>query len=242
MLLLNNFCFALLLHFGFFFGTVLSDRWYYDDDCDGRYIAFDANDYRKCYTIPKNGGYAKSIQSDSSGLPEQWVAYRRRQGGAQCGYSVCSFNNLNSRCCTARSKSITGLEKFRIDSLMSKHQDTQVTQAEDSWEDIFRVGRSREQISQAVAARQARGGAGTQDEGGACEQISWANAEIFIDLPDGTHHGLGRGTPNVTEGELQRQLKAAGKPELSEEKIAQLREDKIVVGEANGPVGSSESQ
>ena len=69
---------------------------------------------------------------------------------------------------------------------------------------------------------------GTNWEAKECEEIGGPDAESFIELPDGTYHGLGAGILRVTEEELQKQLKAKGKPALSDSKIAQLREDGFV--------------
>ncbi|CAG7558810.1 unnamed protein product [Fusarium equiseti] len=66
---------------------------------------------------------------------------------------------------------------------------------------------------------------GTKWEAKECEEIRGPDVESFIELPDGTHHGLGAGVLRVTEEELQKQLKAKGKPALSESKVAQLHED-----------------
>ncbi|KAH7186233.1 uncharacterized protein B0J16DRAFT_385267 [Fusarium flagelliforme] len=66
---------------------------------------------------------------------------------------------------------------------------------------------------------------GTKWEAKECEEIGGPDVESFIELPDGTHHGLGAGVLRVTEEELQKQLMAKGKPALSDSKIAQLRED-----------------
>ncbi|KAI1071036.1 hypothetical protein LB507_011492 [Fusarium sp. FIESC RH6] len=69
---------------------------------------------------------------------------------------------------------------------------------------------------------------GTKWEAKECEEIGGPDVESFIDLPDGTYHSLGAGVLRVTEEELQKQLKAKGKPALSDSKIAQLREDGLV--------------
>lgn len=67
---------------------------------------------------------------------------------------------------------------------------------------------------------------GTKLEAKECEEIGGQDVESFIELPDGTHHGLGAGVLRVSEEELQKQLKAKGKPALSDSKIAQRREDR----------------
>lgn len=61
-----------------------------------------------------------------------------------------------------------------------------------------------------------------------CTSIADAGGQGFVELPDGTHHGLGGGVITVSEAELQRQLREKGIPELSQEKIAELREFGIV--------------
>ena len=63
-----------------------------------------------------------------------------------------------------------------------------------------------------------------------CSNIADADGEGFVDLPDGTYHGLGEGVVTVSEAELQRQLREKGIPELSQEKIAELREFGMVRG------------
>ncbi|KAJ4115386.1 hypothetical protein NW768_011238 [Fusarium equiseti] len=93
--------------------------------------------------------------------------------------------------------------------------------------------RSFLQLSQEEQAAAARSGGppvgvdvtGTKWEAKECEEIGGPNVESFIELPDGTHHGLGAGVLRVTEEELRKQLKAKGKPALSDSKIAQLLED-----------------
>ena len=61
---------------------------------------------------------------------------------------------------------------------------------------------------------------GTKWEAKECEEIGRPDVESFIELPDGTHHGLGAGVLRATEEELQNQLGAKGKPALSDRKIA----------------------
>lgn len=86
--------------------TAPGDRFYYGADFTGDYRAFSASQYEKCYKCPN--GYARSIWADSS-VNEWWTAYRRRRGGAVCGYSVCSPNSLNDRCCSVNGKFISSL-------------------------------------------------------------------------------------------------------------------------------------
>ena len=69
---------------------------------------------------------------------------------------------------------------------------------------------------------------GTKWEAKKCEEIGGPDVESFVELSDGTYHGLGPGVLRVAEEELQNQLKAKGKPALSDSKIAQLREDGFV--------------
>ena len=69
---------------------------------------------------------------------------------------------------------------------------------------------------------------GTQWETHGCTEISGANGEMFVELPDGTHHSLGAGVSQISAEDLQRQLQSKGKAALSDEKIAQLREDGFV--------------
>ena len=69
---------------------------------------------------------------------------------------------------------------------------------------------------------------GTKWEAKECEEIGGPDVESFIELSDGTYHNLGAGVLRVIEEELQKQLKAKGKPALSDSKIAQLREDGFV--------------
>lgn len=57
-----------------------------------------------------------------------------------------------------------------------------------------------------------------------CVNIAEIGAQGFVELPDGTHHGLAEGNVKVPEAELQRQLREKGIAELSQEKIAELRE------------------
>lgn len=69
---------------------------------------------------------------------------------------------------------------------------------------------------------------GTKWEAKEGEVIGGPGSQSFIQLPDGTHHGLGVGVLQVSEEELQRQLKAKGKPALSDKRIAELRENSFL--------------
>ncbi|KAF5565484.1 hypothetical protein FPHYL_4177 [Fusarium phyllophilum] len=222
--------FFAIFNLGFLFETVFGDRFYYGSGCTGDYQAFKADQYEKCYRSSK--GYSRSIWSDSTGVNEWWTAYRRRQGGAICGYSVCSFNALNDNCCSASGKFISGLivHKPGRSQMASKEKTTADESRQRDPEAASRAFLKLSPEEQAAAAKS--GGppigvdiTGTKWEPKECEEIGGPDAQSFIELPDGTHHGLGAGVLQVTEEELQRQLKAKGKPALSDKKISQLRED-----------------
>ncbi|RGP66698.1 hypothetical protein FSPOR_6438 [Fusarium sporotrichioides] len=66
---------------------------------------------------------------------------------------------------------------------------------------------------------------GTTWETKECEEIGGLDVQSFIELPDGTYHGLGAGVLRVSEEELQRQLKAEGKLALSDKRIMELCEN-----------------
>ncbi|CAF3522623.1 hypothetical protein SNK03_003964 [Fusarium graminearum] len=221
----------ILVFTSFLFETALCDRFYYGSGCTGDYKAFSASQYEKCYKTPE--GYARSIWSDtSSGVNEWWTAYRRRQGGAVCGYSVCSFNALNSHCCSASGKFISGLIVHRPGrTQMASKEKTGVE--ESLVRDPEAATRAFLKLSPEEQAAAAHTGGppvgaditGTKWEPKECEEIGGPDAQSFIELPDGTHHGLGAGVLQVSEQELQRQLKAKGKPALSDKRIAELREN-----------------
>ncbi|CEI67877.1 hypothetical protein FVEN_g7839 [Fusarium venenatum] len=154
------------------------------------------------------------------------------QGGAVCGHSVCSFNALNDQCCSASGKCISGLivHKPGRTQMASKEK----TEIEDSLkrnpEAAARQFLKLSPEEQAAAAH--TGGppvgtdiTGTKWEPKECEEIGGPDAQSFVELPDGTYHGFGPGVLQVSEEELQRQLKAKGKPPLSDKKIAELREN-----------------
>ncbi|KAF5696605.1 hypothetical protein FGLOB1_13400 [Fusarium globosum] len=201
-----------IFNLGFLFETVFGDRFYYGSE--------------------SSKGYSRSIWSDSTGVNEWWTAYRGRQGGAICGYSVCSFNALNYNCCTASGKFISGLivHKPGRSQMASKEK----TAAEESRQhDPEAASRAFLKLGPEEQAAAAKSGGppvgfditGTKWEPKECEEIGGPDAQSFIELPDGTYHGLGAGVLQVSEEELQRQLKAKGKPALSVKKISQLRED-----------------
>lgn len=66
---------------------------------------------------------------------------------------------------------------------------------------------------------------GTKWEPKECERIGCPDAQSFIRLPHGTHHGLGTGVLQVFGEVLQQQQQAKGGPSLPDRKISQLRED-----------------
>ncbi|KAF4345871.1 hypothetical protein FBEOM_162 [Fusarium beomiforme] len=230
MLLQTKIFLFIFVHLTILFETAFGDRFYYGSGCSGDYQAFSASQYEKCYKSSQ--GYARSIWSDSTGANEWWTAYRRRQGGKTCGWSVCSFNALNDNCCSASGKFISGLivHKPGRSQMASKEK----AAAEESRQrDPEAAARAFLKLSPEEQAAATRSGGppvgvdvtGTKWEPTECEEIGGPDAQSFIELPDGTHHGLGAGVLRVSEEELQRQLKAKGKPALSDKKIAQLRED-----------------
>jgi hypothetical protein len=214
----------------FLFDTALGDRFYYGSGCTGDYKAFSATTYEKCYKTPE--GYARSIWSDNTGVNEWWTAYPRRQDGAICGYSVCSFNALNDNCCSASGKFISGLIVHRPGRTQMASKEKTAT--EDSRErDPEAASRAFLKLSPEEQAAAARSDGppigvditGTKWQAKECEEIGGPDTQSFIELPDGTHHGLGAGVLRVSEEELQRQLKAEGKPALPAKRIAELREN-----------------
>ncbi|KAF4995310.1 hypothetical protein FGRMN_5209 [Fusarium graminum] len=66
---------------------------------------------------------------------------------------------------------------------------------------------------------------GTELEPVDCEDVVYS---AFIEPPDGTYYGLKEGVSSISIREQQKQLKSAGKPAISDAKIAQLREDGFV--------------
>lgn len=114
---------------------------------------------------------------------------------------------------------------------MANDQDAQAAKSQDRTidGDVNRLG----QDAQAAAAQfegppEGLVVAGTQWETQGCTDISEIGGEAFIELPDGTYHSLGVGVVKVSSEELQRQLRSKGKPAVSDNKIAQLREDGFV--------------
>lgn len=62
-----------------------------------------------------------------------------------------------------------------------------------------------------------------------CVDIADIGGQTFIQLPDGSYHGLGPGNITISEARLQSQLEAKGIARLSNDAIAELREVGYVV-------------
>lgn len=207
-------------------------RFYSSAQCTGNYASFSASVFGACYSIQ---GTARSLYSNNGG-EEHWVAFQK-SSTSNCGQEVCSFNGLVSRCYTSAAINIKGAAVY---SLCSTRCTLKEKMAERS-RDVSDRGQSspterrdentgrNDDGAQAQGAQAAnpdalpQGGKKNEDDTFGCISIADAGGQGFVELPDGTYHGLGEGVVRVTEAELQRQLREKGIAPLPVEKIAELR-------------------
>lgn len=104
-----------------------------------------------------------------------------------------------------------------------RFQDTQDQAASDRTEECSEVHpqhevKSPKTLKKTRAPKNRVGGESTH-----CIDIAHVGGQGFVELSDGTYHGIGEGVVQVSEAELQRQLREKGIAELSQKRIAELR-------------------
>jgi hypothetical protein len=177
----------------------LADYFFYGPTCTGDRVVAVVTSYLKCYNL--GSGYANSIQAVEGALLDLHVAFQPSSANHNCGYSVCHATQL-SICCSSSSKNIKGLALYPSCTKNCQNEDTMAA-----------PGNSNPPLAM-----------GSEDECVSTKDIG----EVEIELSDGSYYGLGVGAPPPKIEDLQRELAAAGKPTLTEAKIAQLREDGLI--------------